>query len=188
MDKKTPVSDITFVAFDFETTGLYAGQDSIVELGAVKFKNGTILESFEQLVDPGRPMPADSIRISGITDAMLAGQPNLTKILPDFMKFLQGSVLIAHNAGFDMGFLRTALDRNGMQFPENPLIDTQILAKKAYPGQKSYSLQNLVNFLRFPPNQAHRALDDSLMCMKLFQSCASQLSFMGDILLEEVLD
>jgi DNA polymerase III epsilon subunit family exonuclease len=187
MDKNTPVSRVTFVAFDFETTGLYADQHHIVEFGAVKFCNSQTLESFGQLVDPGRPMPADATRVSGITDAMLAGQPAIASVLPDFMRFIGDSVLVAHNAGFDLGFLRAALDRNGLGMPGNLVIDTQALAKKAFPGQKSYSLQNLAAFLKLPPNQAHRAVDDSIMCMKLFLACANQLSFMGDISLAEVM-
>ena len=181
------VSKVNFVAFDFETTGLYAGQDSIVEFGAVKFLNAQVLESFGQLANPGRQIPADATRVSGITDAMVAGQPSVASILPEFMRFIGDSVLIAHNAGFDLGFLRTALDRANLAMPGNLVIDTQALAKKAFPGQKSYSLQNLAIFLKFPPNQAHRAVDDSLMCMKLFLACADQLAFMGDITLEEVM-
>jgi DNA polymerase III epsilon subunit family exonuclease len=188
MDKSQAVSQVTFVAFDFETTGLYAGQDSIVEFGAAKFRNGQVLETFGALVDPGRPMPPDATRVSGITDAMLKGQPAIATVLPDFMRFIGDSVLVAHNAPFDWGFLRTTCDRNGLAMPPNQFIDTQVLAKKAYPGQKSYSLQNLAAFLRFPPNQAHRAVDDSVMCMKLFLACANELAFMGDITLGEVMD
>jgi DNA polymerase III epsilon subunit family exonuclease len=132
-------------------------------------------------------MPPDATKVSGITDAMLTGQPAIADILPGFMRFIGDAVLIAHNAGFDLGFLRTACDRNGLSMPANLVIDTQALAKKAYPGQKSYSLQNLAAFLRFPPNQAHRAVDDSIMCMKLFLACANELAFMGDITLEEVM-
>lgn len=176
------------VAFDFETTGLSPERDEIVEFGAIKFIDGKIVGQFESLIDPLRSIPADASRISGIDDSMVKGKPRLAEILPGFMAFIQDSVLMAHNAGFDLGFLRVGCTRVGHALPQNLVIDTQILARKAWPGQKSYSLQNLVAMLQIPPNKAHRALDDSLMCMKLFLACADRLSFMGDIQLRDVLD
>jgi DNA polymerase-3 subunit epsilon len=186
-DPTAPVSSLVFVAFDFETTGLYAGRDKIVEFGAVKFQGNREIDRFQALSDPGFPMPAEVTRVSGITDSLLKGQPGFKAILPSFLAFLDGAVLVAHNADFDVGFLRAAMLDS--QFPslENLIIDTVGLAKRAFPGQKSYSLQNLASYLRFPPNTAHRALDDAIMCMKLFQSCAQSLSFMGEITLSEVI-
>jgi len=188
MDRSTPVSEITFVAFDFETTGLSAEKDSIVEFGAVKFNGSKILDSFQSLIDPERSIPLDASQVSGINDAMVKGQPLLPSVLPGFMQFIEGSVLIAHNAGFDLGFLRKACALHGLPLPENLVLDTQVIARKAFPGQKSYSLQNLVNFLRFPPNQAHRAKDDAIMCMKLFNACVAELSFMGELALADIMD
>lgn len=188
MDKNTPVSQISFVAFDFETTGLSSERDAIVEFGAVKFKDGKILGTFQALVDPGRPIPADAAAISGITDAMVQGQPTLAAVLPDFLKFIDGSVLMAHNAGFDLGFLRKACSQLNAPMPANMVLDTQTIARRSFPGQKSYSLQNLVAFLKFPPNTAHRALDDSQMCMKLFCACVDKKGFMGDCALGDVMD
>lgn len=187
MNLEQSIHDLTFVAFDFETTGLYPAQDSIVEIGGVKFSNGSVLGEFQTLVDPQRSIPADAARISGIDDSMVKGQPTLDRVLPEFMEFLTGSILVAHNAGFDLGFLRTSLERRNLGQVQNVVIDTQQLSRRAFPGQKSYSLQNLASFLNFPPNQAHRALDDSIMCMRLFQACADKLSFMGEISLKEVL-
>jgi len=188
MERATSIQNITFVAFDFETTGLYPQQDDIIEFGAVKFntQEGPIAE-FRTFVDPKRPVPKEASEISGITSEMLIGEPELSLVLPQFKDFISGTVLIAHNAGFDLSFLRAALTKLNFADVDNFVIDTQQLAKKAFPGQKSYGLQNLSLFLQFPPNQAHRALDDAHMCMKLFISCASTLSFMGEITLHELL-
>lgn len=188
MERDTSIQKITFVAFDFETTGLYPQQDDIIEFGAVKFntQDGPIAE-FRTFVDPKRPVPKEASEISGITSEMLIGEPLLSLVLPQFKDFIDGTVLVAHNAGFDLSFLRAALAKLDFGDIDNFVIDTQQLAKKAFPGQKSYGLQNLATYLQFPPNQAHRALDDAHMCMKLFTSCASTLSFMGEITLHELL-
>lgn len=193
MDKNRSVHDVVFVAFDFETTGLYPAQDRIVEFGAVKFKGGAQIDSFQSLANPEIPVSEEAARISGITSAMVAQAPTIPEVLPRFLSFLEDSVLVAHNSSFDLAFLRAALATHGRLLPggaseiRNPIIDTQILAQKAFPRQKSYSLQNLVSFLAIPPNQAHRALDDAGMCMKLFLACVDAMAFMGEISLAEVL-
>lgn len=187
MDPNTSAADISFTAFDFETTGLHAGIDKIVEFGAVQFQDGKQTGSFEALCNPGIPIHPDAARVSGITDDMVAAEPSVQTVLARFIDFVGDSVLIAHNAQFDMGFLRAALLEFGLADMKNLVIDTQVLAKKAFPGQKSYSLQNLIAFLGIPPNTAHRAKDDAYMCMKLFQASSEALSFMGDITLGELM-
>lgn len=187
MNPEQSVFETTFTAIDFETTGLYPATDRIVEFGGVQFKDGEILATFDALVDPGVPVTAETLAITGITNEMLAGKPSVDITLPQFINFIGDSIIVAHNAPFDVGFLRAALQLAGMPDVKNPIIDTQLLAQKAYPGQRSYSLQNLVAFLKLPPNNAHRALDDSIMCMKLFEACARELSFMGDLPLSDVL-
>lgn len=187
MDLNSSVSDLTFVAFDFETTGLHSGSDRIIEFGAVKFRGNEVIETFGALVNPGISIPEDAARISGIDDAMVKNKPSIDDVLDPFLAFIGDSPLIAHNASFDMGFLRAALAGSGRQDVKNLLIDTQQLAKRAFPGQRSYSLQNLAKFLKLELNNAHRAVDDSVQCMKLFNACAHELSFMGEISLKEVL-
>lgn len=187
MNLDQSIHKVSFVAFDFETTGLYPAQDTIVELGAVRFLDSKVVAEYQALVNPERPIPADAVKVSGISNEMVKDSPVLSQVLPGFMSFIEGSVLLAHNAGFDLGFLRTELERHSLGQVSNMVIDTLPLARKAFPGQKSYSLQNLAAFLNFPPNQAHRALDDSIMCMRLFLICAEKLSFMGEISLKEVL-
>ncbi|MFP4374750.1 MAG: PolC-type DNA polymerase III [Spirochaetaceae bacterium] len=187
MDASLSVSDITFVAFDFETTGLHPATDRIIELGAVKFQDRAVLGTFDMLVNPGIPMTDAAANVSGITAEMLASKPAIEQALPDFMEFISGAVLVAHNAPFDMSFLRAALEIAGMGDVPNVVIDTQVLAQKAYPRLRSYSLQNLVSELDLTRGNAHRALDDAVMCKDLFLTCAEALSFMGEITLGEVL-
>ena len=187
MDPDTSLADVTLTAFDFETTGLHAGIDKIVEFGAVQFRDGTQTGSFEALCNPGIPIHPDAARVSGITDDMVAGQPSVPEVLQRFIDFVGDSVLVAHNAQFDLGFLRAALLEFGLPDMKNQVIDTQKLAQRAFPGQKSYALQNLVAHLGIPPNTAHRAKDDAYMCMRLFTAAADALSFMGDITIGEVL-
>ncbi|THB64275.1 MAG: 3'-5' exonuclease [Spirochaetaceae bacterium] len=187
MDMNTSLNQLTCTAFDFETTGLHPGIDKIVEFGAVQFVDGKMTKSFEALCNPGVPIHPEASRVSGITDNMLVDKPSVKDVLLDFMDFIGDSVLIAHNAGFDLGFLRAALLEHQLPDMKNLIIDTMIIAQRAFPGQKSYSLQNLVSFLGIPPNTAHRARDDAYMCMKLFLASADALSFMGDISIGELM-
>lgn len=187
IDTTTPVTEITFVAFDFETTGLHPAVDRIVEFGAVRFRVGSELAEFSQLVDPGRPIEREAARVSGIDDSMVQGKPPVGAVMPRFMDFVGEAILVAHNAEFDAGFLRAELARAGIVQFENLVIDTQLLAQKAFPGKKSYALQSLVEMLGIPANTAHRARDDARQCMRLFEHCVQQLSFMGDLPLADVL-
>ena len=186
-DPTSPVGSVTFVAFDFETTGLYPATDRIVEFGAVKFRGGEELERFERLANPGIPISPDAAAVSGISDADVAGEPPVDEIVPEFVSFLADAVLMAHNAPFDLGFLRAAVQRLGQSDIGNTIIDTQVLAMKAFPKRRSYGLQNLATELALPPNRAHRACDDAIMCMRLFGRCVEELSFMGELELGEVL-
>ncbi|MFP4232127.1 MAG: PolC-type DNA polymerase III [Spirochaetaceae bacterium] len=187
MDPNRSVAETTFVAFDFETTGLYPATDKIIEFGAVRFRDRQVLGTFDTLVNPGVAVPAHAAEVSGITEEMLVSHPAVDQALPGFLEFIAGAVLVAHNAPFDMSFLRAALEATGMEDIENPVIDTQVLAQKAYPRMRSYGLQNLVADLGLPQGNAHRALDDAIMCKELFENCAEALSFMGEITLREVL-
>jgi len=187
VDPRTPVTQVTFTAFDFETTGLYPATDRIVEFGAVTFRDGEIVDRFERLANPGMPISPDAAAVSGISDADVAESDPVAQVVPEFVEFLGTTVLIAHNAPFDLGFLRAAVASLGQPDISNTIVDTQVLAMKAFPRRKSYGLQNLAAELGLPPNRAHRALDDAIMCMRLFERCVAELSFMGDLEVGEVL-
>ncbi|MEE8440119.1 MAG: 3'-5' exonuclease [Spirochaetia bacterium] len=187
MNNEVSVAEVEFAAFDFETTGLHSATDRIVEFGAVRFCGSEITAEFGMLVNPGIPIGADAGAVSGITDADVMAAPSVDSVLPSFIEFLGDSVLIAHNAPFDLGFLRSAVQSAGLSEIRNEVIDTQLLAMKAFPKRQSYALQSLATELKLPRSRAHRAKDDAEMCMKLFLASVEALSFMGDLQLAEVL-
>src|SRR5437764_11342554 len=109
----TPLRETTFCVFDLETTGGAAKTDAITEIGAVKVRGGEVLGEFATLVDPGRGIPPEIVSLTGITNAMVCAAPTWEQVLPAFLEFAAGAVLVAHNSGFDIGFLRAACHRFG---------------------------------------------------------------------------
>jgi DNA polymerase III epsilon subunit family exonuclease len=156
------------VAFDLETTGLSPQRDAIVELAAVRWRDGGEVDTFDALVDPGRPIPSEVIAVHGITDDMVAGQPTIDAVLPAFLAFCAADVAVAHNAPFDLGFLRMAAWQHGQAHMTTPVVDTCALARVTLPGRRSYSLQNLTTTLSPGRRQAHRALQDARDCLALY--------------------
>ncbi len=163
-----------FTVLDFETTGLNCLSDSIIEMGAVRVVEGKVMGAFRSLIDPGIPIPYEASTVNGITDDMVRGQPLLEHMLPVFMEFIDGSfALIAHNAEFDIGFLSAALQKHGLAPWRGGVIDSKAVAKQTFPNQESYSLQRLAQSLHLKRGIAHRALDDALLCMRLFLLCTT---------------
>ena len=183
-----PVSKLTFIAFDFVTTGLYAHQNKIVEIGAVKFKNKNTLDTFQTLTNPLMPISSGASRVNGITDKMVKDKPLISQIMPKFLDFIDHSILIAHNAGFDMSFFNHELHR--LKFPpiSNHVIDTIALAKKTLMFSRSYSLKNLAEQLSLDINGFHRALNDAKACQEIFLHCLAKIPGNKDILLKDLLD
>jgi len=173
-----------FVAFDLETTGLESRKDHIVEIGAVKFDRKGLIARFSALINPGIPMPAEAERVNKISDAMLRGKPSLDEVFPDFMLFIKDTVLAAHNAPFDCGFINEKLKnrREGGEITlvlplsvlPNPIADTLVFSREVFPGLKSYSLQNLAASLGIPSLDAHRAEDDARLCMEILIRCLNR--------------
>ena len=159
-----------FTAFDIETTGLDPKSDRIVEIGAVKFDKRGLIARFSALINPGIPMPAEAGRVNNISDEMLRGKPCLEQILPDFLLFISSTVLAAHNAPFDCGFINEKL-KTGLP---NPIVDTLVFSRDIFPGRRSYSLQNLAAELGIPALDAHRAEDDARLCMEIFLRCTAR--------------
>ncbi|MDR3636432.1 MAG: exonuclease domain-containing protein [Isosphaeraceae bacterium] len=155
-----------YIAFDLETTGLVAETDRVVEIGAVRFDAaGRETGRFESLVFPDRRMAPAAQAIHGISDGMLADAPSARVVLPAFLAFLgppDSTALIAHNAGFDAGFLGRELRRAGLAIPDHAVIDTLALARRKLPELRDHRLDTLARLYRLDPNGTHRALADCL--------------------------
>ncbi len=171
-----PVSkSMSFVAFDTETTGLWAPVHRIVELGAVKFRLGERShQSFQSLINPMREIPADVVRVHGITDEMVRNAPAADPVLREFLDFCgSDTVLIAHNAPFDISFVGCELDRAGLTPRDNPVLDTVDICHRFIPGLPSYSLIALVKHLGIAAEQDHRALSDAHLVRQVFERAAA---------------
>jgi DNA polymerase-3 subunit epsilon len=158
-----PLAGLACTVFDTETTGLNpAGGDEILQIGAVRIVNGRLLrgECFDQLVDPRRDIPAAGIAIHGITPAMVAGQPAITQVLPAFHAFAADTVLVAHNAAFDLAFLQRKAQATGLHF-DQPVVDTLLLSSVVHPGADSHALDAVAARLGVVLEGRHTALGDA---------------------------
>ena len=164
-----------FTVFDTETTGLDPKLCRVVEIGGIRFDAKGINSRFNVLINPKIPMPPEVTKINGITDAMLAGQPDTAQVIPDFLRFIGNSVLIAHNAPFDISFINEELSRLGKPALQNKVIDTRIFAKEMFPGLPKYALQDLATRFGIKALDAHRAEDDARVCLELFMICMEAL-------------
>ena len=175
-----------YLALDFETTGLDPARERVVEIGAIRFvpvtaglsgaegRRATELGAMASLVKPGIRMPREVIAIHGITDEDVEDAPPFKEVAPALSALASGAYIVAHNAPFDLAFLRAELARAGLPPPLNPVIDTRLLAKAAFPGLSSYRLVHLASRFGIEPGRAHRALDDARTCMDLLVLCASR--------------
>ena len=150
------------VCFDIETTGLKVTTEAITEIGAVVLKNGQITDTFQTFVNPHRRLTPEIIGLTGITDAMLANAPSLKEALTAFLKFVDGRPLAAHNAPFDIGFIRAGCEKVGLDF-EPTYIDSLILAQNLLPELHKYKLDVVAEYLDLPAFNHHRASDDAGM-------------------------
>ena len=162
----TPLDELTYVVFDTETTGLYPDQgDDIVQIAAVRIINARRVQSevFDTLVNPGRPIPANSTQVHGITDAMVADAPDAASAIARFHKFAEGAVLVAHNAPFDMAFLKKHEAAAGCRF-DHPILDTVLLSAVLYGEAESHSLDALAHRLgiTIPEEARHTAIGDAV--------------------------
>ncbi|MBB2992534.1 DNA polymerase-3 subunit epsilon [Mycolicibacterium iranicum] len=158
--------ETTFVVVDLETTGgRPSGEhhDSITEIGAVKVRGGEVLGEFATLVGPGRSIPPQIVALTGITSAMVYDAPRIESVLPSFLEFARGAVLVAHNARFDVGFLRAAAERNHVPWPKPPVLCTVTLARRVLTRDEAPSvrLSALAQLFNATTTPTHRALDDA---------------------------
>jgi DNA polymerase-3 subunit epsilon len=164
------LGELSYTVFDTETTGLDpSAGDEIIQIGATRIVNGKLLqgESFIQLIDPQRPVSQASALIHGLKRDMLAGQPTISEVLPAFHAYASDTVLVAHNAAFDMRFLELKQDLTGVNF-DQPVLDTLLLSAAVHPNQDSHSLEAIAQRLDVPVRERHTALGDAMITAEVF--------------------
>jgi DNA polymerase-3 subunit epsilon len=184
------LKDLTYTVFDTETTGLEpSAGDEIIAIGAVRIVNERLLsgEVFDQLVDPRRPLKPASMKIHGIRPEMLQGQPTIERVLPAFHKFCEDTVLVGHNAAFDMRFLRLKEEALGVRFA-HPVLDTLLLSALLHENLASHQLEAIAG--RFGVNTAgrHTAVGDAIMTGEVFLRMIPLLSERGIATLAQARD
>ena len=187
-DLGTPLHAVTFVVVDLETTGGSANECAITEVGAVKVRGGEVLGEFQTLVNPGSPIPAFIQVLTGISDGMVAQAPRIDTVLPAFLEFARGSVLVAHNAGFDITFLKAAAAATGQSWPGFKVVDTvtlarQLVSKDEAPNRRLGSLAALFGADTTPD---HRALHDARATVDVLHALLARVGNVGVQTLEEL--
>ena len=173
------------VCFDIETTGLKVTQEAITEIGAVRLRNGEIVETFQTFVDPERRLTPEIIGLTGITDDMLRGAPKLKDALTAFLAFAGGAPLAAHNAEFDISFIRAGCRKCSIPF-EPTYIDTLILAQNLLPGLGKYKLDIVADHLQLPQFNHHRASDDAVPVAQMLTKFFPMLEERGVTRLQQI--
>ena len=164
-----PLNDVLFTVLDVETTGLEAYLEHwICEIALLKFRGAKDLDSYSSLVNPERPIPGDAVRVHGITDEMVKDAPPFKSIAGDFLAFIEGTVLIAHNADFDLAFLAKHLRKAELPIPNNPVVDTLILARTHFRFPDN-SLEAIAYCLGIDTQGAHRAFKDAVITREIFR-------------------
>lgn len=187
-----PAADVslretTFVVVDLETTGGRAtaaadgSRDAITEIGAVKVRGGEVLGEFATLVDPQRAIPPQIVQLTGITTAMVHDAPTIQAVLPMFLEFARGAVLVAHNAGFDIGFLRSAAEQCGITWPRPPVLCTVKLARRVLTREEAPSvrLSTLAALVGSATRPTHRALDDARATVDVLHALIERVGNQG---------
>lgn len=166
-DKSANFESDEFVLFDLETTGLSASQCGITEIGAVRAKGGKVIDRFSTYVNPGMSVPAEITRLTGITDEMVKDAPSEQDAVRDFLAFAKDSILIAHNASFDTGFISRVCRQHGMDFA-NTYLDTVALSRYLNTDLKRHTLDTIANYYNLGKFNHHRAVDDTEMLAAIF--------------------
>ena len=187
-DLGTPLREITFVVVDLETTGGSPASCGITEIGAVKVRGGEVLGEFQTLVNPAEPIPPFIAVLTGITNAMVARAPRMESALPAFLEFARGSVLVAHNAPFDLGFLKAGCAATGLEWPGFESVDTARLARRVLTRDEApdCKLGTLARVLRARTTPTHRALDDALATADVLHTLFERVGGLGVHTLEEL--
>lgn len=173
MNDGTDVREVDFCTFDLETTGI-STFSKIVEIGAVRFRVGGSGDEYTTLVDPRQPIPVEASYVHGITDPMVAGSPRVDEVVGSFFDFIGDSVLLAHNAAFDVGVLSMELAKCGAGFPSNRVLDTVGIARMLIRGLYNYRLPTLAAYLGLDTDELHRALPDARATRRVLEHALEQ--------------
>ncbi|MBW8824749.1 MAG: GIY-YIG nuclease family protein, partial [Acidobacteria bacterium] len=188
-DLGTPLHDVTFCVVDLETTGGSPADCRITEIGAVKLRGGACLGTFATLVNPGVAVPPNITVLTGITDAMVRPAPRVEAVLPSFLEFAAGTVLVGHNVRFDLSFLHAAAARAGYDRLANRSIDTCALSRRLFADEMpNHRLATLAERLRLPHRPTHRALDDALATGHLLHVLLERAGSLGVLGLDDLLE
>ena len=177
--------DTTYCVLDLETTGFSAVTEKITEVGIMKVKNGEVIDEFSCFVNPEKPIPQRVVEVTNITDEMVKDAETIDKVFPKVLEFIKGSVLVAHNADFDVGFLKQNAKNLGYDF-DFTYVDTLGLAKKLFPDYKKYKLGKIAENLGIKVLVAHRALDDVDTTVKVFNVMMNMLKERGAKKVEDI--
>lgn len=172
MELHRPWTEYTFVAFDTETSGAYPVGCEIIEFGAVKWKGGVEVDTYQTLLKPRELLTEFNMSIHGITNEMVATAPNMSEKIREIHGFLGGDAIpLAHHAPFDLGFVALDFEKHALPFPKSPVLCTSLLARKWIHGTENHKLQTLVKHLKIDGGAAHRALDDARSCLMVMMEC-----------------
>lgn len=170
--------DTTYCVLDLETTGFSATTEKITEVGIMKMQNGEVVDSFSCFVNPQKHIPQRVSEVTNITDEMVADAETIDEVFPKILDFIKDSVIVAHNAGFDVGFLKQTAKNLGYEF-DYTYLDTLSLAKDLFPEYKKYKLGKIAENLGIKVEVAHRALDDVDTTVKVFKVMLDMLKERG---------
>ena len=187
-DLGTPLREVTFCVLDLETTGGDRSGDSITEIGAVRVRGGECLGTFQTLVNPGRAIPPQITILTGLSDAIVGPAPRIEAVLPSLVEFIGDAVIVGHNVGFDMAFLRRALAGSGREPLQTTVVDTVPLARRLLRDEvPNHRLGTLASRLRLDHQPSHRALDDALATTDLLHLLFERAAGLGVLGLDDLL-
>lgn len=173
----------TLIAIDTETTGKYPFESRLCEVAAVKWIDGQVVDTYETLINPQLVMSDEVIAIHNISNKMVAKAPIESEIIKDFYDFISDGIVLAHHAPFDLGFLSLAFEKNNLTLPLNPALCSSLLARNLVSGVPNHRLKTLANKFGIIQESAHRAMDDTKVCLGVTLNILDQL---GKLSLEEV--
>ncbi|MCO4770153.1 MAG: 3'-5' exonuclease [Deltaproteobacteria bacterium] len=183
-DKGAPWREMSFVSVDVETTGFDREACRVTEVGIVRFERGQIAERWGSLINPGVPIPEDSTKVTGITDAMVADQPSLADLKWEIYGRLRDRLFVAWNAEFDWDFLQNELTRCGLTLPSVPILDPLVWARRLMPSDNRHNLGAICDKFGIPLENAHRAEDDAEACGRVVLRLADKVPVNLGTLLE----